>query len=425
VKLKLEDKLVRALGPGDYYDTVVRGLVLRVRDKARRYVIRYRLPNAEPRRMVLADVGEKTLAEARDEARRQLAHVRLGKDPLAVRQIEAEAEARRRAGDTVKAAIATWLRDSKLGPAGRWKGGLAGGTARAYLPHVRSLERDLGARRLAEVSQKDVERFITAPAVAATRNRRLTAFRMFVAWARRKGLLDSDPSGVLGKEREQERSRTLTDDELRALIRGFDGTRYGRAVRLLALTGLRRDEVLGARWSWIDSGAGILTIPPEAEKTGRARGEPRRVALSPQVGALLAEQREALFAEGIRSDFVFATATGGRPHADALKPFLYRLRGRRPNGRAASTDKRAKPRTAVLAADVRLHDVRRSVADALLNRLQVAPWIVDHVVLGHVRPKLLRTYMPTLPLAEAREALAKWGALLESIIAGESGAAKA
>jgi hypothetical protein len=46
---------------------------------------------------------------------------------------------------------------------------------------------------------------------------------------------------------------------------------------------------------------------------------------------------------------------------------------------------------------------------------------VDHVVLGHARPKLLRTYMPTLPLKEAREMLPKGGEEIEKILS--SGAA--
>jgi hypothetical protein len=41
---------------------------------------------------------------------------------------------------------------------------------------------------------------------------------------------------------------------------------------------------------------------------------------------------------------------------------------------------------------------------------------VDHVVLGHARPKLLRTYTPTLPLKEAREMLQKWGEEIERIL---------
>jgi hypothetical protein len=59
------------------------------------------------------------------------------------------------------------------------------------------------------------------------------------------------------------------------------------------------------------------------------------------------------------------------------------------------------------------------VADALLNRIGASPWVVDHVVLGHARPKLLRTYMPTLPLNEARDALEKWAEELERIMAAD------
>ena len=65
---------------------------------------------------------------------------------------------------------------------------------------------------------------------------------------------------------------------------------------------------------------------------------------------------------------------------------------------------------------VSLTGLRRTVADALLNRIGAAPWIVDNVILGHARPKLLRTYMPTLPLGEARDALQKWGDELAAIL---------
>jgi integrase len=261
---------------------------------------------------------------------------------------------------------------------------------------------------------------VSAGEAPATRNRALTTLRGFFRWALRKGLLDADPSSSLGKERESERARTLTDDELRTLLHGFDVTRYGRAVRLLALTGLRRDEVLGACWSWLDADGGILTIPADADKMGRSRGEPRRVALSPQALSILAEQRKTQFAEGIRSDYVFATTTGARPHSDSLKPVLYKLRGLRSNGQLASRDKRAKARPAMIAGDVTIHDVRRTVADALLNRLGAAPWVVDHVVLGHARPKLLRTYMPMLPLDEARAVLTRWAGVVEQIVSRPS-----
>ena len=78
----------------------------------------------------------------------------------------------------------------------------------------------------------------------------------------------------------------------------------GPAVRFLFLTAPRRDEVLGLRWDWLDLESGVLVIPPENEKSGRRRGELRRVAISPAASKLLAEAREALFAEGVRSEFV-------------------------------------------------------------------------------------------------------------------------
>jgi integrase len=408
------DAVRAASSPIEYTDTEQRGLVLRVELSGRRtWVARYFF-TGKFRRFVLGTYPEVPLKAARVSARRTIGLAASGTDP----QVERE---RLRAGEDVRSAARTWLADEKLGPRAKWKGGLEGGSARSFMPHVRAFVDTHGSKRLVELDRKFIERFVTARGTApATRNRALTALRGFFTWAVRKGLLAADPSAGLDKEREAERARTLTDPELRALILGFDGSRYGRAVRLLALTGLRRDEVLGARWSWVDADARVLTIPPEAEKTGRGRGEPRRVALSPTAITLLADQRAALFAEGVRSEFLFPTSTGERPHSDALKPLLYRLRGRRSNGQPASTDKRAKPRPAVLPTDVSVHDVRRTVADALLNRLGVAPWVVDHVVLGHARPKLLRTYMPTLPLDEARAALSRWADELELILGASS-----
>ena len=270
------------------------------------------------------------------------------------------------------------------------------------------------------MTTKDLERFIGTAGAPATKNRCLGALRAFFGWSVRVGLLEKAPTTGIEREHETPRTRVLSDQEIRTLIRGFDETRYGRAVRLLFLTGLRRDEVLGMRWSWLDLDKEVLTIPPEADKAGGVRDEPRRAGLPPMAVKLLADQRAALFAEGVSSEFVFATSTGERPW-DSLKPILYGLRGRRPSGLPASQDKRAKKRVAVLPDDVTIHDIRRTVADALLNRIGAQPWVVDHVVLGHARPKLLRTYMPTLPLREAREALQKWGEELETILADASG----
>jgi hypothetical protein len=64
--------------------------------------------------------------------------------------------------ERLEAAVDSWLADDKLGPAARWKGGLGGGTARSFLPHVRRLRRDLGDRRLMDLTAPELERFISA-----------------------------------------------------------------------------------------------------------------------------------------------------------------------------------------------------------------------------------------------------------------------
>src|SRR2546428_13818757 len=120
-----------------------------------------------------------------------------------------------------------------------------------------------------------------------------------------------DPTSGMPKEHDTARTRVLSDEEIRTLINGFDQTRYGRALRLLFLTALRRDEVLGLKWSWIDLERGVLTIPPDAEKTGRVRDELRRTGLPPQAVTRPAEQRAALFGEGLRSEYRFAPSTDG------------------------------------------------------------------------------------------------------------------
>jgi integrase len=400
--------------PVEWRDTLQQGLVLRVETSGRKtWIARYTF-HARDRRYKVGTFPELSLKDARAAAKDVLADAQRETDPQAKREAL-------RIGGSVADAVSAWLADEKQGPASKWKGGLEGGSARSFLPHIRRLERELGGKRLPELARKDVERFVSAPEAAATRNRALTALRGFFCWCGRKGLVQVDPSAGFEKEREAERSRTLTDDELRALVRGFDETRYSRVVRLLALSALRRDEVLGARWEWFDSDSKVLTIPPEAEKTGRARGEPRRVALSPAAVALLAEQRKAQLAEGSRCEWIFATKTGERPHPDALKPTLNLLRGLKSNGQPPSTKKPAhgpepKPRPAALAKDATIHDVRRSVANRLLNALHIAPHVIDHAILGHVRPRLIRTYQPNLPLDEAREALTRWAEELSRIL---------
>jgi len=422
-KVRMSPAWLAGLDAGEnaeWIDSEQRGLVLRVRRRRMVWFVRY-LYEGSARRYRIGAASEIGLSAARKLASSIRGRADGGQDPQQEKRGKREAARRRRMGETVHSALASWLKDKHNGPLAHWKGGLEGGSARAVMHHTKRLDKTLGKKLLSEITTKDLERFIGEAVAPATKNRCLGALRIFLGWAVRVGLIEKLPTVGIQRVHETPRTRVLSDDEIRILIREFDETRYGRALRLLFLTGLRRDEVLGMKWSWLDLDKGVLTIPPENDKVGRIRDEPRRAGLCPMAVTLLTEQRAALFAEGVSSEFVFATSTGGRPW-DSLKPILYDLRGRRPSGKPGSQHRLAKKRVAVLPDDVTIHDIRRTVADSLFNRIGAQPWVVDHVVLGHARPKLLRTYMPTLPLKEAREMLQKWGEEIEKILSGAVGA---
>jgi integrase len=102
------------------------------------------------------------------------------------------------------------------------------------------------------------------------------------------------------------RQRVLSDDELATIWNALDdGGDYAPLLRLLMLTGARREEIAGLPWSEIDPEAALVRLPGERNKNGR----PHDIPLVPQALAILkARQRQ----EG--RDFVFGT--NGRGFVD-------------------------------------------------------------------------------------------------------------
>jgi integrase len=68
--------------------------------------------------------------------------------------------------------------------------------------------------------------------------------------------------------------------------------------------------------------------------------------------------------------------------------------------------------------DLRLHDLRRTVADRMQSELGVRNEVVN-AVLGHKPPRLTRTYMPNWPLKEMRAAVQAWSSEVERILRAE------
>ncbi len=91
-------------------------------------------------------------------------------------------------------------------------------------------------------------------------------------WAIREGLCDSNPvlntndptAGI------KPRARVLSDAELRTVWNAAGDGDFGHIVKLLILTGARRQEIGSAKWVEIDFDTGVLTIPADRAKNGHA-----------------------------------------------------------------------------------------------------------------------------------------------------------
>ena len=173
------------------------------------------------------------------------------------------------------------------------------------------------------------------------------------------------PVGAVGRFRENAVERFLTPEErahLESVLQTCENTprcqtghlnaEAARAIRLLALTGMRRDEVLNLTWPQVDWRQGMLRLPDS--KTGK-----RDVVVSDVVLALL---REIADAKGNpKNGRVVCSRTGQK--LASLNVTWRRVR------KLAGLD------------DVRLHDLRHSVAsDAIMDGV---PLEIVGKMLGH------------------------------------------
>ena len=297
----LTPRLARQSKPGPkdtiLFDKALPGFGLRIHPSGRKvWIVQARI-EGRSRRMVIARHGEMTLAEARRRARDVLAHIRAGENPADDIRREKETPTFREFADE-------YLRccDPHWKPSGRK-------TVRIYLK-ARILPA-FGRMPLDRVGPEDVAAWFDAasrdrPGAA---NRAFEIMRAMMFRAEEWGLRErgSNPCLWIRKNPRKRIARFLDMDELARLGRALDAheDRWPEAVaaiRLLALTGCRRGEVLNLRWRDIGDGAMVL---PES-KTG-----PRTVQLGEAARAVI----DALPGPRNPVTFLFPKNTGRQnPH---------------------------------------------------------------------------------------------------------------
>jgi integrase len=90
-------------------------------------------------------------------------------------------------------------------------------------------------------------------------------------WAMKEGLCEANPVMATNDPTEgmPARDRILTDSEIRAVWNACQDDDFGAIIKLLLLSGARREEIGALKWSEIDLDTGVMTIPGTRTKNHR------------------------------------------------------------------------------------------------------------------------------------------------------------
>ena len=247
-------------------------------------------------------------------------------------------------------------------------------------------------RPLSSITPADVDNLLEDRIAAGhgyMANRLLAHVRKFFNWCiERRWLAASPAAGLKSPAKEQARDRVLSKDEIVEFWSGCDelGWPFGPALKLLLLTGQRRDEVARMQWSHLDLEEGLWTLPKQETKADRQH----EVPLSPMA-------LEIIKAVPRNGDFVFTTT--GRTPISGFSKIKVRLDG-----------------LSSLTA-WRLHDLRRTAASSMAE-IGIAPHVIEKV-LNHATGQIsgvAAVYNRHAYRREKSDALNAWSRALGEII---------
>jgi integrase len=223
---------------------------------------------------------------------------------------------------------------------------------------------------------------------AVSRNRARAQLSAFFSWCITEGLLEANPVQGTAKASEGSRERVLSKNELRELWRSLGEDRFSDLIRLLLLTGQRRNEIGRLQWSEIDQARKLMIFAPERTKNSRQH----EVPLSRQALAIIERMPRRN-----STDYLFGKRSGYSDWGRAKQQFDQGLG----------------------IADWRLHDLRRTAATGMAE-LGVQPHIIE-AVLNHVsghKASVAGIYNRAKYSEPMRNALQRWADHLDQITQG-------
>jgi integrase len=386
------------------WDTDVPGYGCRLRASgARTWIYQYDFAG-RTKRITIGATSAVDASRARKTAEDLHAKVKLGRDPSA-EKAAARDKAVRGAAETFGALLPAYLDRQRKAVSPRWLTEITRHLTKHAKPlHGRPVT-EIDLRELADLLER-VEK--SAGPVEANHLR--GAIRAYFQWLSTKGILTANVASFTGKANTNgKRERVLSDSELVEVWNAADGAgaQFAAIVKLLMLTGLRRDEISSLRWSEVNLDAKVINLPGGRTKND----ESHPVPLASQALQILRAQPRRQLADGSQRDLIFGLAQGAgyRDHDGGLN----RLRARIEANRRAANIKEEMPHWT-------LHDLRRTVSTDMNGELGILPHVVE-AVLGHAVEGIAGNYNYAQYLPEQRAALARWDGHIMRLLAGGRG----
>ncbi len=324
---RLIDSLSAAPKDNFLWDLDVTGFGLKITPKGRKvYIVQKRL-NGRLRRFTIGQHGAPWTPDiARVEANRILACISAGVDPNEEKR-KAEADL------TIAELCELYVKEG----CGTKKASTLATDRGRIERHIKPL---LGNVRLGELTRGDLERFLVDVADGktaidekngkrsrsivrggkGTASRTLGFLGAILQFAVDRKLRTDNPCRGIKRYKDKKIERYLSKQELTALGQALlDAQNEGTnpyaiaAIRLLLLTGARKNEILSLKWDWIDFDRGLLILPDS--KTG-AKAIPLGDAAIP-LGDAAIELLRKVSAQA-NNQFVFP-GTGDKGHLIGLQ----------------------------------------------------------------------------------------------------------
>jgi len=399
---KFTDKYVDGLKPNDVRYEVwdSSGLGLRVTPRGKKsWITMYKLHGVRNRRMTHGRYPTMTLAEARKAHITTMDEVGQGLDPAGkiVRQ-----RIRDRQSATVREFVDTFIED------------YAKPNKKSWAEDQRMLLKDvvplIGDMKVKDVEKKEITHILNHVRLRKNLhkrdgkpgterktavNRLFSTIRKMFNWAVSEDIIKSSPcAGIKPPYKETRRDRVLSETEIQVFWQGVDSARLEPCtkliLKLLLVTAQRVGEITSMQWSHVDMKEGHWTIPGAIAKNGNEH----MVPLSTLAVSLL-QDAQALPNDG---DWIFPSPRGNTHYSVMAIGQAIR-----------------KNRDSFTIDHFTPHDLRRTAASHIAG-LRVAPHVISKI-LNHTDRSVTAIYNRYMYIDEKQEALDKWGAKLEGIVA--------